>query len=131
MGDSSKKMANFAKLARGIDNFKIATFSHPSSIAIILLTCAMCTINLQKNLNFIHSEKASKFCEIFPLLLSFVVPVESKVEISQKFVAFSEYMNFNNKEKITTHLIGQETLSTIGDTVTSQICANAHSVSRG
>ena len=27
-------------------------------------------------------------------LLSYVVPVESKVKISQNFVAFSEYMNF-------------------------------------
>jgi hypothetical protein len=26
--------------------------------------------------------------------LSYVVPVKSKVEISQNFVAFSEYMNF-------------------------------------
>jgi hypothetical protein len=26
--------------------------------------------------------------------LSYVVPVKSKVEILQKFVAFSEYMNF-------------------------------------
>ena len=30
------------------------------------------------------------------LLLSYVVPVKSKVEISQNFVAFSEYMNFTN-----------------------------------
>ena len=29
-----------------------------------------------------------------PLTFSFVVPVKSKVEISQNFVAFSEYMNF-------------------------------------
>ena len=29
------------------------------------------------------------------LLLSYVVPVKSKVKISQNFVAFSEYMNFN------------------------------------
>ena len=28
------------------------------------------------------------------VLLSYVVPVKSKVEISQNFVAFSEYMNF-------------------------------------
>ena len=95
MGDSSKKMANFTKLAREIDNFKIATFSHPSSIAIFLLTCAMCTINLQKKLKFLYSEKATKFCEIFTLLLSYVVPVKFKVKISQNFVAFSEYMNFN------------------------------------
>ena len=39
---------------------------------------------------FIYSEKATKFCKIFTLLLSYVVPV-SKVEISQNFVAFSEY----------------------------------------
>ena len=36
-------------------------------------------------LKFIYSEKA------------YVVPVKSKVEISQNFVAFSEYLNFNQK----------------------------------
>ena len=45
-------------------------------------------------INFIYSEKATKFCEILTLLLSSVVPVKSKVKISQNFVAFSEYMNF-------------------------------------
>ena len=40
----------------------------------------------------IYSEKATTFCEIVTLLLSYVVPVKSK--ISQNFVAFSEYMNF-------------------------------------
>ena len=45
-------------------------------------------------LKFIYSEKATKFCEISTLLLSYVVPVKSKVEISQNFVAFSEYVNF-------------------------------------
>ena len=34
-----------------------------------------------------------EFCEIFTLLLTYIVPVKSKVEISQHFVAFSEYMN--------------------------------------
>ena len=48
--------------------------------------------------NFIYSEKATKFCEISTLLLSYVVAVKSKVEISQNFVAFSEYMNFKSKE---------------------------------
>ena len=43
---------------------------------------------------FIYSEKATKFCEIFTLLLSYVVPVKSKVKILQNFVAFLEYMNF-------------------------------------
>ena len=46
-------------------------------------------------LKFIYSEKATKFCKIFTLLLSCVVPVKSKANISQNFVVFSEYMNFN------------------------------------
>ena len=46
------------------------------------------------DIKFIYSEKATKFCEIFALLLSYVVPVKSKVKISQNFLAFSEYMNF-------------------------------------
>ena len=45
--------------------------------------------------NFIYSEKATKFCKISTFLLSYVVPVKSKEKISQNFVAFSEYMKFN------------------------------------
>ena len=41
-----------------------------------------------KSVKFIYSEKATKFCEISTSLLSYVVPVKSKVEISH-FVAFS------------------------------------------
>ena len=48
-------------------------------------------------LKFTYSEKATKFCKISTFLLSYVVPVKSKVEILQNFVAFSEYMNFNTK----------------------------------
>ena len=44
---------------------------------------------------FIYSEKATKFCEISTLFLTERTVVKSKVDISQKFVAFSEYMNFN------------------------------------
>ena len=44
---------------------------------------------------FIYSEKATKFCEIFTLLLTVCTVVKSKVKILQHFVAFSEYMNFN------------------------------------
>ena len=51
---------------------------------------------LLSSLKFIYSEKATKIFKIFTLLLSYVVPVKSKVKISQNFVAFSEYMNFNN-----------------------------------
>ena len=45
-------------------------------------------------LKCIYSEKATKFCKIFTLLLSCVVPVKSKVKILQNFMAFSKYMNF-------------------------------------
>ena len=43
-----------------------------------------------------YSEKATNFCEISNVYLSYVVTVKSTVEISQNFVAFSEYMNFNS-----------------------------------
>ena len=51
----------------------------------------VCSDNLTNNplamvnncvLKFIYSEKATKFCEIFTLILSYVVPVKSKVMIS-------------------------------------------------
>ena len=51
-------------------------------------------IKLPTHLKFIYSEKATKFCEISTVDLSYVVPVKSTVEISRNFVAFSEYMNF-------------------------------------
>ena len=52
-------------------------------------------------LNFIYSDFATKFCNIFKLLLSYVVPVKSKVKISQNFVVCSEYMNFKTIESDT------------------------------
>ena len=42
-------------------------------------------------LKFIYSEKAIKFCEIFPLLLTVCTVVNNEGKISQNFVAFSEY----------------------------------------
>ena len=48
-------------------------------------------------LKFIYSEKATKFSEIFTLLLTGPTQDKSKVKISQNFVAFSEYMNFIQK----------------------------------
>ena len=47
-------------------------------------------------LKFVYSEKATKLCEIFTLLLTVCTytVVKSKVKIPQNFVAFSEYMNF-------------------------------------
>ena len=50
----------------------------------------------RRYLKFIYSEKATNFCEISNVDLSYVVTVKSTVEISQNFVAFSEYMNFNS-----------------------------------
>ena len=49
---------------------------------------------INSQLNFINSEKATKFYEISTLLLSVCTVDKSKVEISQNFVAFSEYTNF-------------------------------------
>ena len=43
----------------------------------------------QAVLKFIYSEKDTKFCQIFALLLTVRTVVKSKVEISQNFVAFS------------------------------------------
>ena len=45
------------------------------------------------HLKFIYSEKTTKFCEFFPLLLTVCTVVNSKGKILQNFVAFSEYMN--------------------------------------
>ena len=45
-------------------------------------------------IEFIYSEKATKFCEISTSYLSYLLPVRELVEISQNFVAFSECMNF-------------------------------------
>ena len=44
--------------------------------------------------------KATNFCEISTLDLSYVVTVKSTVEILQKFVSFSEYMTFNGRNLI-------------------------------
>ena len=47
-------------------------------------------------IKFIYSEKATKFYKISTVDLSYIVTVKSMVEISQNFVAFSEYINFNS-----------------------------------
>jgi hypothetical protein len=44
---------------------------------------------LNLGLKFIYSAKATKFCEIFTLLLSYVVSVKIEMKILQNFVAFS------------------------------------------
>ena len=52
------------------------------------------------NVKLIYSEKATKIFKIFTL---HVVPVKSKVKISQNFVAFSEYMNFRRQKGFINH----------------------------
>ena len=52
-------------------------------------------MQVSRSLKFIYSEKATKFCEIFTLLLIVCTVVKSKVKTLPNFVAFSEYMNFN------------------------------------
>ena len=44
----------------------------------------------------IYSEKTTKFCKVFTFFVLCTVPVKSKVQISQNFVAFSKYMNFKS-----------------------------------
>ena len=48
----------------------------------------------------IYSEKATKFCEMFTLILTVCTVVKSKEKISQNFVASSEYMDFKKKIKL-------------------------------
>ena len=59
-----------------------------------------CKIHSKMELKFIYPEKATNFCEISTVDLSYVVTVKSPVEISQNFVAFSEYMNFTRSCEI-------------------------------
>ena len=59
-------------------------------------------------IKFIYSEKATKFCLIFPFLLTVCTVVKSKGKISQNFEAFSEYMNF------TTSIMEIEVAHTVG-----------------
>ena len=61
---------------------------------------------------FIYSEKATKFCEIFTLLLTTVLTVKSKGKVLQNFVAFSEYMNFNlSQEHMVSFLAFRHTIA--------------------
>ena len=61
-----------------------------------LQTAKNTNITLVFLLKSIYSEKASKLCEISTLLLTALHTVKSKVEISQNFVAFSEYLNLKS-----------------------------------
>ena len=47
-----------------------------------------------------YSKKATTICKISTLVLSTVQTDKSKVDISQKFVSFSEYMNFTTAASV-------------------------------
>ena len=51
-------------------------------------------LSFDGDVKLIYSEKATKFCETSIVDLSYVVPIKSTLEISQNYVAFSEYMSF-------------------------------------
>ena len=88
---SEKVNKDFAFLS--IQMIFVSTFLNSKDMQI--LNCLLSTLP-----NFIYSEKATKFCKISTLLLSYVVPVKSKVDISQNFVAFSEYMSFIRQTRL-------------------------------
>ena len=51
-------------------------------------------MNGKSQLKFVYSEKATKFSTLLLTFVYFFHTEKSKSEISQNFVAFSEYMNF-------------------------------------
>ena len=57
-----------------------------------------------------YSEKTTIFFEISILLMTVFTIVKSKVEISQNFVALSEYMNFTPFKETLFHLIWRDFL---------------------
>ena len=54
------------------------------------------TAHCRTYIMFIYSEKATKFCEISTVDLSYIVPVKSTIA---KFVAFSKYINFTYQKQ--------------------------------
>ena len=58
------------------------------------ISCVQHVPEVDFGVKFIYSEKATKVCKISTLLLSVCTVDKSEVEISQNFVAFSEYTNF-------------------------------------
>ena len=70
-----------------------------------------------------YSEKATKFCNIFPLLSTTIYKVKSQGKISQNFVAFFEYMNFIVSSKPTKNLkdfcAGKFMVGILGEMMTS------------
>ena len=51
-------------------------------------------------LKFIYSERATQYCKISIVDLTVTTQDKSMVEISQNFVAFSEYINFTRDSTV-------------------------------
>ena len=90
--ESSKYVEHSSYKLRTYDGCYITVIVFPLHYLFTYLT-SECLI-LHTYLKFIYSENATKFYEISTVDMSYVVPVKSTVEISQNFVAFSEYLNF-------------------------------------
>ena len=72
----------------------------------------MMTMLRKKVIKFIYSEKATKFCEISTLLLSYVVPVKRKVKILQNFEAFINFIDIRKlQEKVKNILLNKIVLT--------------------
>ena len=69
-------------------------FHFTDKFELILNRCVTNSITTLTLVKFIYSEQVTKFCKISTLLSSVYTVDKSKVEISQNFVAFSEYTNF-------------------------------------
>ena len=82
------KIKNFTSLVTDVQNYTIF-LSYWKSSNLNQFKCSSENFFFK----FIYSEKATNFCEISTKNLSYVVPVKYLVEISQNFVAFSEYIN--------------------------------------
>ena len=76
--------------------FESRSINQLLSLQMLLLSCLNMIGSKKILLKFIYSEKATKFCEISTVDLTVTTQGKSTMEISQNFVAFSEYMNFNS-----------------------------------
>ena len=67
-------------------------FTKPLALGVTFASNKLKEMITDAKVKFMNSEKVTKLCEISTKDLSYVVPVKSTV-------AFSEYMNFNNKRR--------------------------------
>ena len=81
-------------------------------------------MNSGASIKLMYFEKATKFCEIFALLLTTVHKVKSKVKIFQNFVAFSYCLNFTSLIRVFDKTLFLDKLKMDG----SYICSRDESV---